>query len=108
MKAAVCYQFGAPLGIEDIQIDSPREGEVQVAIAACAICHSDLSWIRGLWGGGRHWWPAMKRRAWWPRSALASPACGRATEWWSTCVAPADAVILVAAAVPITVRARSR
>jgi Zn-dependent alcohol dehydrogenase len=51
MKAAVCYEFGAPLVIEDVQIDPPREGEVKVAIAACAICHSDLSWIRGKWGG---------------------------------------------------------
>jgi hypothetical protein len=51
MKAAVCYEFGAPLVVEDIELDSPREGEVKVDIAACAICHSDLSWIRGRWGG---------------------------------------------------------
>jgi Zn-dependent alcohol dehydrogenase len=51
MKAAVCYEFGAPLVIEDLALDPPRQGEVKVAIAACAICHSDLSWVRGRWGG---------------------------------------------------------
>jgi Zn-dependent alcohol dehydrogenase len=49
--AAVCYEFGAQMVIEDVRLDAPRVGEVQVAIAACAICHSDLSWIRGRWGG---------------------------------------------------------
>jgi Zn-dependent alcohol dehydrogenase len=51
MKAAVCYEFGAPLVVEDVQLDPPCQGEVQVAVAACAICHSDLSWVRGHWGG---------------------------------------------------------
>jgi Zn-dependent alcohol dehydrogenase len=51
MKAAVCYEFGAPLVVEDVHLDPPRDGEVKVAITACAICHSDISWIRGKWGG---------------------------------------------------------
>ena len=49
MKAAVCYEFGKPLVIEDIQIDPPQAGEVQVALTATAICHSDVHLVRGDW-----------------------------------------------------------
>lgn len=51
MKAAVCYDFGRPLLVEEVEIDPPQMGEVKVKIAACAICHSDIYWIRGEWGG---------------------------------------------------------
>jgi Zn-dependent alcohol dehydrogenase len=51
MKAAICYAFGQPLVIEDIHIDPPGPGEVKVKVAACAVCHSDVAWIRGHWGG---------------------------------------------------------
>lgn len=51
MKAAVCYEFGKPLVVEDVEIDPPRSGEVKVRIAACAICHSDVHVVRGEWGG---------------------------------------------------------
>ena len=47
MKAAVCYDFKKPLVIEDIDIESPRRGEVKVKLAATAICHSDIHVIRG-------------------------------------------------------------
>ncbi|MFC1970789.1 Zn-dependent alcohol dehydrogenase [Chloroflexota bacterium] len=47
MKAAVCYAFGKPLAVEDIDIDPPQPGEVKVRIAAAAICHSDIHAIRG-------------------------------------------------------------
>jgi S-(hydroxymethyl)mycothiol dehydrogenase len=49
MKAAICYQFGQPLRVEDIEIEAPAAGEVKVQIAATAICHSDLHYIRGDW-----------------------------------------------------------
>lgn len=49
MKAAVCREFGKPLSIEEVEIDSPRTGEVMVEIRACAICHSDVHCIRGDW-----------------------------------------------------------
>jgi S-(hydroxymethyl)glutathione dehydrogenase/alcohol dehydrogenase len=29
----------------------PRQGEVEVTLAACAICHPDLHFIEGAWGG---------------------------------------------------------
>ena len=51
MKAAVCREFGQPLLIEDIQIAPPQEGEIKVKITACAICHSDIFYAEGAWGG---------------------------------------------------------
>jgi S-(hydroxymethyl)glutathione dehydrogenase / alcohol dehydrogenase len=51
MRAAVCYEFGQPLVIEDVQLDPPQAGEVRVRIAAIGICHSDIHLIRGEWGG---------------------------------------------------------
>jgi S-(hydroxymethyl)glutathione dehydrogenase/alcohol dehydrogenase len=51
VKAAVCRQFGEPLTIEDIDLAPPEAGEIKVRIAACAICHSDLIFMDGGWGG---------------------------------------------------------
>lgn len=51
MKAAVCYEFGAPLRVEDIEIDPPQRGEVRIRLKACGICHSDIHFIDGAWGG---------------------------------------------------------
>ena len=51
MKAAVCREFGKPLVIEDVELLPPGEGEVEVKLAACAICHSDILYIEGAWGG---------------------------------------------------------
>jgi Zn-dependent alcohol dehydrogenase len=51
MKAAVCYEFGKPLVIEEVEIDPPQAGEVKVKLAACAICHSDIHAMEGAWGG---------------------------------------------------------
>src|SRR4029453_15580855 len=52
MNAAVCYAFGQPLVVEEIDIDPPQTGEVKVRLAATGICHSDVHLIRGGWGGG--------------------------------------------------------
>ncbi|WP_293574407.1 alcohol dehydrogenase catalytic domain-containing protein [Phaeobacter sp.] len=51
IKAAVCHAFGAPLVIEDILIAPPSQGEVEVTLDAVAICHSDISYAEGAWGG---------------------------------------------------------
>ena len=51
MKAAVCYEFGAPLRIEDVELDAPKSGEVRVRIAATAVCHSDIHLMSGEWAG---------------------------------------------------------
>jgi len=51
IKAAVCHEFGQPLVIEEIQIAPPGMGEVEVEIDAVAICHSDISFAEGGFGG---------------------------------------------------------
>ncbi len=40
-KAAVAYQAGAPLVIEEVDLAGPRFGEVLVEVKATGICHTD-------------------------------------------------------------------
>lgn len=48
MRAAICYEFGKPLVVEDgVTVDPPLKDEVKVKIAVTAVCHSDLHLIRG-------------------------------------------------------------
>lgn len=48
MKAAICYEFGKPLVVEDgVQVDDPGKREVKVRLAATAVCHSDLHFFKG-------------------------------------------------------------
>jgi len=51
VRAAVCRQFGVPLEIEELTLADPGPGEVQVRVDAVAICHSDVSYADGEWGG---------------------------------------------------------
>ena len=51
IKAAVCREFGQPLTIETIHLANPGFGEIEVTLDACAICHSDISYAEGIWGG---------------------------------------------------------
>jgi Zn-dependent alcohol dehydrogenase len=51
IKAAVCREFGAPLTIENVDLRSPEPGEVEVTLDAVAICHSDITYMDGGWGG---------------------------------------------------------
>jgi Zn-dependent alcohol dehydrogenase len=51
IKAAVCHDFNTPLVVEEIQIRAPQLGEVEVTLDAVAICHSDISYAEGAWGG---------------------------------------------------------
>ena len=51
MRAAVCRSFGAPLIVEELRLDRPEGDEVVVQLAACAICHSDIAFAEGAWGG---------------------------------------------------------
>jgi len=48
VKAAVLYEYGAPLVIEELELDPPREGELLVRMAASGVCHSDLHTARGI------------------------------------------------------------
>lgn len=51
IRAAVCRAFGQPLVIETVQLRDPGPGEVAVTLEAVAICHSDISYMEGAWGG---------------------------------------------------------
>ena len=51
IKAAVCREFGQPLVIEEILLAEPDLGQVEVTLDAVAICHSDISYAEGAWGG---------------------------------------------------------
>jgi S-(hydroxymethyl)glutathione dehydrogenase/alcohol dehydrogenase len=51
MRAAVCNEFGRPLVIEELDLKAPGAGEVALRVAACGVCHSDVSFIDGAWGG---------------------------------------------------------
>jgi S-(hydroxymethyl)glutathione dehydrogenase/alcohol dehydrogenase len=51
MRAAVCRAFGEPLVVEDVVLDPPGPGELEVRVAACAVCHSDIIYAEGGWGG---------------------------------------------------------
>ena len=50
-RAAVCRAFKSPLEIEEVDLAEPSHGEVLVKIKACAICHSDIYYLDGAWGG---------------------------------------------------------
>jgi S-(hydroxymethyl)glutathione dehydrogenase/alcohol dehydrogenase len=47
MKAAVCYEFGKPLVIEEVDLAATGRGQVRVRVAATAVCHSDVHDIKG-------------------------------------------------------------
>ncbi len=47
MKAAICYELGKPLVVEDIKLDPPKKGEVKIKLAATAVCHSDIHFFKG-------------------------------------------------------------
>ena len=51
IRAAVCRAFGAPMAIETLHLAPPRAGEVRVRVEAVAVCHSDISYAEGAWGG---------------------------------------------------------
>jgi Zn-dependent alcohol dehydrogenase len=56
MKGAVMYEQGLPtpygeskpFRIENVELESPGEGEVLVEVVAAGLCHSDLSVVAGL------------------------------------------------------------
>ena len=40
-KAAILWETNTPWSVEDIELDEPKAGEVQVKMAASGMCHSD-------------------------------------------------------------------
>jgi S-(hydroxymethyl)glutathione dehydrogenase/alcohol dehydrogenase len=49
VRAAVLQQPGQPIAIEELSLDAPGQGEVQVRIKASGVCHSDLHLRDGEW-----------------------------------------------------------
>ncbi|MGP3939159.1 alcohol dehydrogenase catalytic domain-containing protein [Streptomyces sp. 6N106] len=47
MKAAVLHRPGAPLTVEDVDLDDPGPGEVTLRVLAAGVCHSDLHYMKG-------------------------------------------------------------
>jgi Zn-dependent alcohol dehydrogenase len=47
MRAAVLREVGAPLQVEEVELDEPGPGEVTVRIEAAGVCHSDLHYMTG-------------------------------------------------------------
>ncbi|HXX91105.1 MAG TPA: Zn-dependent alcohol dehydrogenase [Acidimicrobiales bacterium] len=43
VRAAVAHEVGAPLVVEEIELEDPGPHDVRVRIAASGVCHSDLS-----------------------------------------------------------------
>src|SRR5688572_13435372 len=46
-RAAVAYEAGKPLVIEDVELEGPRAGEVLVEIKATGVCHTDAFTLSG-------------------------------------------------------------
>src|SRR5262245_22470934 len=49
IRAAIVWQQGAPLSVEDAELAAPGHGEVLVEVKAAGVCHSDLHAISGDW-----------------------------------------------------------
>lgn len=46
MKAAVLYEIGRPLKLEDLEMPQFGDDDVLIKVAACGLCHTDLTYIR--------------------------------------------------------------
>ncbi len=46
-KAAIAWEAGKPLSIEDVQVAPPKAGEVRVRIVATGVCHTDAFTLSG-------------------------------------------------------------
>ena len=42
IRGAVLEQFGAPLVVQELDLEEPRAGEALVRLVACGVCHTDL------------------------------------------------------------------
>jgi S-(hydroxymethyl)glutathione dehydrogenase / alcohol dehydrogenase len=49
INAAILWEQGNPLSIEEVELEAPRAGEILVEVKAAGVCHSDLHPARGDW-----------------------------------------------------------
>ena len=40
-RAAIAYEVGKPLVVEEVELEGPKEGEVLVELRATGVCHTD-------------------------------------------------------------------
>ena len=57
IRAAVLRRPGEPVAVEEVELDPPKDDEVQVRVAAAGVCHSDLRYADGDLGEGL--WPIV-------------------------------------------------
>jgi S-(hydroxymethyl)glutathione dehydrogenase/alcohol dehydrogenase len=57
IRAAVLYEPGRPVTVDEVELDEPKAGEVLVRVAAAGVCHSDVHLADGMLGDGR--WPMV-------------------------------------------------
>src|SRR5215831_3311758 len=50
MRGVVVRGPGAPVAVEEIELDAPGPGEVLVRVVASGVCHSDLHCAKGAFG----------------------------------------------------------
>jgi S-(hydroxymethyl)glutathione dehydrogenase/alcohol dehydrogenase len=48
IRAAVLEEFGAPLVVQEVDLEGPKEGEVLVRLHACGVCHTDMYTASGV------------------------------------------------------------
>ncbi|MCB1043535.1 MAG: S-(hydroxymethyl)glutathione dehydrogenase/class III alcohol dehydrogenase [Acidobacteria bacterium] len=46
-KAAVAWEAGKPLEIEDVELEGPKQGEVLIRVLATGVCHTDAYTLSG-------------------------------------------------------------
>ena len=46
-RAAVAWEAGQPLAIEEVDLDGPKGGEVLVRVVATGVCHTDAYTLSG-------------------------------------------------------------
>ena len=47
IKAAVAWEAGQPLQIEDVELAGPKAGEVLIKMVATGVCHTDAYTLSG-------------------------------------------------------------
>jgi S-(hydroxymethyl)glutathione dehydrogenase/alcohol dehydrogenase len=47
VRAAICWEAGRPLDVDDIDLDGPRAGECLVRLVASGVCHTDAYTMSG-------------------------------------------------------------
>lgn len=46
-RAAIAWKAGAPLTIEEVDLEAPRAGKVPIEVKATGICHTDYHTLSG-------------------------------------------------------------